>query len=183
MEAFGSVGKRSVGAGSALLAGAVSFAAFSFLAAPSRSQQFAAADGDHAGPVTPRVVVASGSSDTFGDWQLVVSKDADGNLCRGVLVRRPELPTPDLSEGCGLSDEDHIASLSGPEHGTLLYGRVPDDADRGDISSSNAAAMHANAIHGLDGHRYFVTSSARELHSPHVTLRNSKGAVVARSDP
>lgn len=60
--------------------------------------------GHTGGPVTARIVVASGRSAEYGRWELLRSTDADGAECLGIqLYDQGPGPVKDdpLYEGCG----------------------------------------------------------------------------------
>jgi hypothetical protein len=98
--------------------------------------------GHTGGPVTPRVVVASGKSAEYGRWELLRSADANGGECLALqLYDQGPGPVKDdpLYEGCGGPSELNVAILTGTNGRSMVYGRAPADAANVQITASNKA--------------------------------------------
>lgn len=80
------------------------------------------------GPVTDRVLVATGATPGHGRWRLLRSEDATGQECLGLEVGgQPSATGNDLTaiaESCGAPTGIGVGTLNGKGE-TIVWGRVP----------------------------------------------------------
>lgn len=166
-----------------VLAGLAAFVAASALSIPGAlalgQSSTPAADND--GPVTPRRVVASGTDAAFGRWELVVSRTAKGELCRGIrLLDADNYPgEPTLAEGCG-GDAigTHLGSLTGANNQALLFGRLPAGTSSVAVATPGGATLRRQVGKDADGEPFYVgrvTADAAQIQSLAVTAATPAG--------
>lgn len=141
---------------------------------------------DNEGPVTERVVVATGSSKTFGPYELVSSRDADGNPCVGVRFVKPPIAMPSLTEGCGDSiviDNQVGRVASEAKSKTLFWGRVRPDASAVKVRKDGAQKHAAKTVKGQDGRVYVLTEADEYLPDAEIGVAAEDGSNLGRVDP
>ena len=157
--------------------------------------------GHEGGPVTERVVVASGRSSEYGQWELVRSSDASGAECLGIQLHdQGPGPVKDdpLYEGCGGPAGFDVGSLSGTNGRSLVYGRAPAEAASVEVRATNredrtirpnqapaesSSLVRSSAATGTTRH-FFVASYTGTVHGVEVRALNARGDVIgAQSVP
>jgi hypothetical protein len=140
---------------------------------------------DNAGPVGARQVVASGTDAVFGRWELLISQNKTGGICRG--VRLLDLaPGPSIFEGCGGDYvEKNLATVTLPEgqKGTLFFGRVDDGIAQARIAVNGKTLKSVTPARDNTGASYIVTSVPETVPSAAVTATDASGRVLKRLDP
>lgn len=148
---------------------------------------------DNEGPITEKRVVAAGVTERFGRWEIVSSQDGNSEPCLGVRLldaenARQDDPTfglPTLVEGCGQAVDDQVGTLGAPQgkSGTLLFGRIRDDAARVTISSGNSVLTSATARRGKDGRKYVLTEVTESVGEAQIVSIDERGRSLGRVDP
>ena len=164
-----------------LLTALVAFA-FAFVLAPTVLGQTGQSKEDDNGPITPRMVVASGQTEHFGRWEMVASKNMRGESCVGVRLLDPAPGDPSLAEGCGGAVEDQVGTIAGSRR-TLFFGRVDARTERVDIADRGVTKMSSNARDGTDGAKYVVTEANEDLSEAEITSIDDGGRRLGRIDP
>lgn len=175
--------KRTLISIAGLVAVSASFGVASLLAPAVFGQNSAQNHApDTGGPVTERVVVASGTAGEFGKWELVASEDAAGEPCLGVRLLEPAEGMPSLAEGCGPATDDQVGNISG-SRGTLFFGRVADNAEVATVSSRGVQERSLKAFGGRDGRTYVLAAADAGLSNAIVTVSDGSGNNLGRVDP
>jgi len=171
----------AVGLGAALVAFGIAA-----IGAPIVLGQDSVSAGDGQGPATTRAVVASGSSQRFGRWEIVSSQTAAGDPCVGVrLLDGPGGGGRSLAEACGPTVANQVGSIVAPPggQGTLFFGRVDDRATTAHISHRGSEMLSVMVRSGADGHQYVTAESAERLPAAQVRLSDAASMDLGRADP
>ena len=100
----------------------------------------------------PRVVVATGRAPVYGRWQILASRSSVG-FCEAIQFLDDTAPSGSVAEGCGrarIPSANAVLPVPGsakPQE-TVIYGRVPDDAELVRVS---VPALGAKSVGVSDG--------------------------------
>ena len=137
-------------------------------------------------PATDRVVVDSGRIPGVGDYQLLISRDYEGGLCTGLLIKGGDPGGGDvLGEGCGGPEDLNIGKMTaGDGTWTVLHGIVPPDTTSVQVVRASGSKFELTPVQDAEEvvGKFVVKKVDGQVGALHFDALDARGDVITSED-